>query len=84
MNDNAHVKAWMGGRKVLVPIKDYFEMQAVLHGFESYDDLRSNGYQIITPNQVYDEKGNLVSDKDNLEPREENVADGGTAWQSLS
>ena len=84
MYDNEYVKAWMGGRCVLVPIKDYYKMHAVSHGLERYDDLRSEGCQIVAPNEIYDEKGNPVLNQDNLEPQERKVTDGGMAWQSLS
>ena len=81
MNEKAHVKTWMGGRCVLVPLNDYFEMQAVLHGFESYDDLRANGLQVVTPHPLYDESGKAIPNQDYLEEGEE---DGGMTWQSLS
>lgn len=61
MSDDVHVKAWMGGRCILIPIEDYYEMQAILHGFESYDDLRSQGLMIAAPTEVYDENGKPVS-----------------------
>ena len=89
MNENAHVKVWMGGRSVLVPMEDYFEMQAVLHGFEGYDDLRAHGYQVVTPDQVYDEGGNLVSGQADEtyaegETLRDGDFDGGMKWQGLS
>lgn len=32
-----------------IPLKDYLEIIAIQHGFDSYEDMKANGYEIYVP-----------------------------------
>lgn len=52
-NRNEYVKTNMG----LVPLEDYYDICSRQMGFDSYEDLRDNGYSIDKPETITIEEG---------------------------
>jgi hypothetical protein len=53
----------------LMPVEDYLEIKAVQYGFESYEDMRAQGYKIDIEQTVdvqEDEKGHITTKIDGL------------------
>jgi hypothetical protein len=51
----------------LMPLEDYLETKAVQYGFESYEDMRAQGYKIDVEQIVEveeDEKGHITTKVD--------------------
>ena len=51
----------------LMPVEDYLEIKAVQYGFESYEDMKAQGYKIDVEQTVEveeDEKGNITTKVD--------------------
>lgn len=53
----------------LMPVEDYLEIKAVQYGFESYEDMKAQGYKIDVEQTVdvqEDEKGHITTKVDGL------------------
>lgn len=51
----------------LMPLEDYLETKAIQYGFDSYEDMRAQGYKIDVEQTVEveeDEKGNITTKVD--------------------
>ena len=53
----------------LMPVEDYLEAKAIQYGFESYEDMRAQGYKINIEQMVdvqEDEKGYITTKVDHI------------------
>lgn len=62
-----YVKVIRDGKKILEPVEDYLDNAAFRYGFDSYEELKSEGYGIFIPKELYGKNGEVISDSDTLE-----------------
>ena len=46
MKHEKYIKCWVNGRYEDIPLKDYLDIEANKYGYDSYKELREDGFKI--------------------------------------